>query len=189
MRQQHKRLRKTEEFLKDLEMKRNMVKDLLGVIKQLQDHLCTQHQVISEQKFSCHNCGQYTIKQDLVQKELTLLHHELQRMIQSNRRISVSGIPADRIYNLATRTYSVCEEHAEMHMQSRNRRSSCQHSEDSADSDDNEIMEGPLMVSNALTVDLNISFQLKAGKLFRIMFIHKNTYLPVVNDAVKNGHA
>lgn len=194
LRQQHKRLRKTEEFLKDLEMKRNMVKDLLGVIKQLQDHLCTQHQVISEQKFSCHNCGQYTIKQDLVQKELTLLHHELQRMIQSNRRISVSGIPADRIYNLATRTYSVCEEHAEMHMQSRNRRSSCQHSEDSADSDDNEIMEGPLMC--ALNVIMGIRRRRKATQSMKTkktpgkekLKLAKSNSNPLSSDSNKLSH-
>ena len=69
-------------------------------------------------------------------------------MIQSNRRISVSGIPSERIYNLATRTYTVCEEHLKMHMQSRNRRSVCQHPDDNTDSsDDDEIIQGPLAVS------------------------------------------
>lgn len=129
-----------------------MVQDLLDVIKQLQNHLHTQHQAISEQQFSCHNCGQYTIKQYLVEKELMLLHHELQRMIASKRRISVSGIPAERIYNLATRTYSVCEEHREMHSLHNRRRSMCQqHSEDAADSDDSDDpIDGPLMVSTGL---------------------------------------
>ena len=148
LRQQHQRLRKTEEFLKELEMKQKMIQDLLGVIQQLQSHLHTQHQAISQQQFSCRNCAQYKVKQDLVQKELTLLHYELQRMIQSNRRISVSGIPSERIYNLATRTYTVCEEHREMHKQTRNRRSVCQHPDDSTDSsDDDEIIQGPLAVS------------------------------------------
>ena len=145
--QQNKRLRKTDEFLEDLQMKHRMVNDLIGVIQQLQDHLSTQHQAISDQKFSCSNCEQYTMKQDLVQKELTLLHHELKRMIQSKQRISISGIPAERIYNLATRTYSVCEEHREMHMQSRNRHSFCQHPEDSSDTDDSEIIQGSLLVN------------------------------------------
>ena len=68
-------------------------------------------------------------------------------MIGSNRRISISGIPAERIFNLATRTYSVCEEHREMHMQSRNRRSLCQHPEDSSDTDESEIIQGSLLVN------------------------------------------
>lgn len=148
LRQQSKCLRKTDEFMKDLQMKHKMVTDLIGVIRQLQDHLSTQHQAISEQQFSCScNCEQYTMKQDLVQKELTLLHHELKRMTESNRRISISGIPAERIYNLATRTYSVCEEHREMHTQSRNRHSFCQHPEDSSDADDAEIIQGSLLVN------------------------------------------
>ena len=148
LKQQSKHLRKTDEFMKDLQMKHKMVTDLIGVIQQLQDHLSTQHQAISEQQFSCScNCEQYTMKQDLVQKELTLLHHELKRMIGSNRRISISGIPAERIFNLATRTYSVCEEHREMHMQSRNRRSLCQHPEDSSDTDESEIIQGSLLVN------------------------------------------
>jgi len=132
-------------------MKQNMVQELLDVIQHLQNHLHTQHQAISQQQFSCQNCGQYRIKQDLVEKELTLLHHELQRMIQGNRRISISGIPAERIYNLATRTYTVCEEHREMHARSRNRRSMCQHPEDPADSDDSDDhLDRPLMVSSVL---------------------------------------
>lgn len=155
LRQQHKRLRKTEEFLKDLQMKQKMIQDLLNVIKELQNHLHTQHQAISQEQVSCHNCGQYMIKQDLVLKELTLLHHELERMIQSKRRISISGIPSERIYNLATRTYTVCEEHKEMHARSRNRRSSCQHPEDQAESDENDDhIEGPLMC--ALNVIIGI---------------------------------
>ncbi|XP_015769700.1 PREDICTED: uncharacterized protein LOC107348191 isoform X1 [Acropora digitifera] len=154
LKQQSKRLRKTDEFMKDLQMKHKMVTDLIGVIQQLQDHLSTQHQAISEQQFSCScNCEQYTMKQDLVQKELTLLHHELKRMIGSNRRISISGIPAERIFNLATRTYSVCEEHREMHTQSRNRHSFCQHPEDSSDTDDSEIIQGSLLcVLNVIIV-------------------------------------
>ena len=153
LRQQHQRLRKTEEFLKELEMKQKMIQDLLGVIQQLQSHLQSQHQAISQQQFSCRNCVQYKVKQDLVQKELTLLHYELQRMIQSNRRISVSGIPSERIFNLATRTYDVCEEHKEMHMQSRNRRSVCQHPDDYTDSsDDDEIIQGPLAVSTCTII-------------------------------------
>lgn len=147
--QQKQRLRKTEEFLKELQMKQKMIQDLLDVIKQLENHLLKQHQDISRQHFSCQNCGQYTIKRDLVQKELTLLHHELERMIQNrNKRISISGIPSERIYNLATRTYSVCEEHREMHLRSRNRRSVCQHPEETVDSDDSDDhIEGPLMVT------------------------------------------
>ena len=130
-------------------MKQKMIQDLLDVIKQLQNHLLKQHQYISRQQFSCQNCGQYTMKQDLVQKELTLLHHELERMSQfRNRRISISGIPSERIYNLATRTYSVCEEHREMHLRSRRRRSVCQqHQDETMDSDDSDDhIEGPLMV-------------------------------------------
>lgn len=124
-----------------------MIQNLLAVIKQLQNHLLNQHQYISGQKFSCQNCGLYTLKQDLVQKELTLLHYELERMSQTrNRRISISGIPSERIYNLATRTYSVCEEHREMHLDSKRRQSMCQHSEETMDSDDNDHIEGPLMV-------------------------------------------
>lgn len=153
LRQQSHRLRKTEEFLKELEMKQKMVQDLLGVTQQLQNHLHTQHQAISQAQFSCRNCEQYTIKKDLVQKELTLLHYELQRMIQSNRRISVSGIPSERIFNLATRTYTVCEEHREMHLQSRRRRSVCHHPEDTMDSEDNDDpIQGPLMCAfNVIT--------------------------------------
>ena len=129
-------------------MKHKMVTDLIGVIQQLQDHLSTQHQAISEQQFSCScNCEQYTMKQDLVQKELTLLHHELKRMIESKRRISVSGIPSERIYNLANRTYSVCEEHREMHTQSRNGHSICQHPQHSLDTDDSEIIQGSVLVN------------------------------------------
>ena len=136
-------------------MKQKMIQDLLNVIKELQNHLHTQHQAISQEQVSCHNCGQYMIKQDLVLKELTLLHHELERMIQSKRRISISGIPSERIYNLATRTYTVCEEHKEMHARSRNRRSSCQHPEDQAESDENDDhIEGPLMVS----IDCSLGF-------------------------------
>lgn len=133
-------------------MKQKMIRDLLDVIEELQNHLHKQHQDITEQLFSCQNCGQYKIKQDLVNKELTLLHHELARMSQNrNRRISISGIPAERIYNLATRTYSVCEEHREMHLGSRRRQSVCQHPEEKADSDDSvDHIEGPLMVSSRL---------------------------------------
>lgn len=147
LRQKRQQLRKTAEFLKDLEMKQKMIRDLLDVIEELQNHLHKQHQDITEQLFSCQNCGQYKIKQDLVNKELTLLHHELARMSQNrNRRISISGIPAERIYNLATRTYSVCEEHREMHLGSRRRQSVCQHPEEKADSDDSvDHIEGPLM--------------------------------------------
>lgn len=152
LRQKKQQLRKTEEFLKDLEMKQKMIKDLLDVIKELQNHLLKQHQDISEQQFTCQNCGQYKIKQDLVKKELTLLHHELERMSQNrSKRISISGIPSERIYNLATRTYSVCEEHKEMHLRSRNRQSVCQHPEEKADSDNSDDhIEGPLMVSSVL---------------------------------------
>lgn len=152
---QSQRLRKTEEFLKDLQMKQKMIQDLLGVIKQLQNHLLNQHQYISGQNFSCQNCGQYTMKQDLVQKELTLLHHELERMSQNrSRRISFSGIPSERIYNLATRTYTVCEEHREMHLRSKRRQSMCQHSEETMDSDENDHIEGPLLC--ALNVIIGI---------------------------------
>ncbi|KAL9974454.1 hypothetical protein ACROYT_G011486 [Oculina patagonica] len=156
LRQKKQRLRKTEEFLKDLEMKQKMIQNLLDVIKQLQNHLLKQHQDISQQLFSCQNCDQYTIKQDLVQRELTLLHHELERMSQNrSRRISISGIPSERIYNLATRTYDVCAEHREMHLRSRNRRSVCQHPEEMVDSDDSdESIEGPLMC--ALNIVLSI---------------------------------
>ncbi|CAH3041134.1 unnamed protein product, partial [Pocillopora meandrina] len=155
LRKQSQRLRKTEEFLKDLEMKQKMIQNLLAVIKQLQNHLLNQHQYISGQKFSCQNCELYTLKQDLVQKELTLLHYELERMSQTrNRRISISGIPSERIFNLATRTYSVCEEHQEMHLDSKRRQSMCQHSEETMDSDDNDHIEGPLMC--ALNVIIGI---------------------------------
>lgn len=124
-----------------------MIKDLVDVIEELQNHLLKQHQDISVQPFTCRNCGQYKIKQDLVKKELTLLHHELERMSQNRSKgISISGIPSERIFNLATRTYSVCEEHREMHLHSRNRQSVCQHPEENVDSDDSHI-EGPLMVS------------------------------------------
>ena len=68
-------------------------------------------------------------------------------MIESKRRISISGIPSDRIHNLATRTYSVCKEHREMHMQSRNRHSFCQHPEHTLDTDDSEIIQGSLLVN------------------------------------------
>jgi len=137
-------------------MKQKMIKDLLDVIRELQNHLLKQHQDISEQLFTCQNCGQYKIKQDLVKKELTLLHHELERMSQNrSKRISMSGIPSERIYNLATRTYSVCEEHREMHLRSRNRQSVCQHPEEKADSDDSvDHIEGPLMC--ALNVIIGI---------------------------------
>ena len=132
-------------------MKQKLVQDLLNVIQHLQNHLHTQHQAICQEQFSCHNCGQYRIKQDLVEKELTLLHHELQRMIQGNRRISISGIPIERIYNLAARTYTVCEEHREIHAHSKNRRSMCQHPEDSADAEDNDDhLDGPILVSTVL---------------------------------------
>ena len=133
-------------------MKQTMIRALLGVIKELQDHLLKQHQDISEQLFSCQNCGQYKIKQDLVEKELTLLHHELARMSQNrSKRISISGIPSERIYNLATRTYSVCEEHREMHLRSRKKQSVCQHPEEIAGSNDSvDHIEGSLMVSSLL---------------------------------------
>ena len=142
-------------------MKQKMIQNLLAVIKQLQNHLLNQHQYISGQKFSCQNCELYTLKQDLVQKELTLLHYELERMSQTrNRRISISGIPSERIFNLATRTYSVCEEHREMHLHSKRRQSMCQHSEETMDSDDNDHIEGPLMVKSfifsfQITIDCN----------------------------------
>ena len=130
-------------------MKQKMIKDLVDVIEELQNHLLKQHQDISVQPFACQNCGQYKIKQDLVKKELTLLHHELERMSHNrSKRISISGIPSERIFNLATRTYSVCEEHREMHLRSRKRQSVCQHPEENADSDDSvDHIEGPLMVS------------------------------------------
>ena len=152
LRQKGQQLRKTGEFLKDLEMKQKMIKDLLDVIKELQNHLVKQHQDISEQSFTCQNCGQYKIKQDLVKKELTLLHHELERMSQNrSKRISISGIPSERIYNLASRTYSVCEEHRDMHLRSRKKPSVCQHPEENADSDDSvDHIEGPLMVSSII---------------------------------------
>ena len=137
-------------------MKQKMIQDLLGVIKQLQNHLLNQHQYISGQNFSCQNCGQYTMKQDLVQKELTLLHHELERMSQNrSRRISFSGIPSERIYNLATRTYTVCEEHREMHLRSKRRQSMCQHSEETMDSDENDHIEGPLLVRSLFFIVLH----------------------------------
>lgn len=146
LRQQHKQLRKTEEFLKELEMKQKMVQDLLNVIDQLQNHLLTQHQAITQEQVSCHNCGQYNIKRDLLFKELTLLHHELERMIKSNRRISISGIPTERIYNLATRICFACEEHKEMHKHNKRRQSFCQHPENLTESDEgDDYIEGPLM--------------------------------------------
>lgn len=149
MRQKHNQLRKTEEFLKELEMKQKMVQDLLNVIEQLQNHLHTQHQAITQEQVSCHNCEQYNMKRDLLFKELTLLHHELVRMIKSNRRISFSGIPTERIYNVATRTYTVCEEHKEMHSEHNKRRQSfCQHPDNFTESDEgDDYIEGPLMVS------------------------------------------
>ena len=133
-------------------MKQEMIQKLLDVIKQLQNHLLKQHQDISQQQFSCQNCGQYKVKQDLVQRELTLLHHELERMSQNRgRRISISGIPSERIFNLATRTYDVCAEHREMHLRSRSRRIVCQHPDEAVDSDDrDDHIEGPLMVTAVL---------------------------------------
>ena len=150
-------MRKTEEFLKELEMKQKMVQDLLNVIEQLQNHLVTQHEAITQEQVSCGNCGQYNIKQDLVLKELTLLHHELKRMIKSNRRISFSGIPTERIYNVATRTYTVCEEHKEMHSEHNKRRQSfCQHPDNMTESDEgDDYIEGPLMVSIHPPLDLH----------------------------------
>ena len=129
-------------------MKQKMVQDLLNVIDQLQNHLLTQHQAITQEQVSCHNCGQYNIKRDLLFKELTLLHHELERMIKSNRRISISGIPTERIYNLATRICFACEEHKEMHKHNKRRQSFCQHPENLKESDEgDDYIEGPLMVS------------------------------------------
>lgn len=129
-------------------MKQKMVQDLLNVIDQLQNHLLTQHQAITQEQVSCHNCGQYNIKRDLLFKELTLLHHELERMIKSNRRISISGIPTERIYNLATRICFACEEHKEMHKHNKRRQSFCQHPENLTESDEgDDYIEGPLMVS------------------------------------------
>lgn len=163
-------------------MKQKMIQNLLAVIKQLQNHLLNQHQYISGQKFSCQNCELYTLKQDLVQKELTLLHYELERMSQTrNRRISISGIPSERIFNLATRTYSVCEEHREMHLDSKRRQSMCQHSEETMDSDDNDHIEGPLMVKSFI-----FSFQITIdciGTKFTLIFVnslqtHNVLFLP-----------
>ena len=88
-------------------MKQKMVQDLLNVIEQLQNHLLTQHEAITQEQVSCRNCGQYNIKQDLVLKELTLLHHELKRMIKSNRRISFSGIPVSYTHLTLPTIYSV----------------------------------------------------------------------------------
>ena len=129
-------------------MKQKMVQDLLNLIEQLQNHLLTQQEAITQEQVSSHNCGQYNIKQDLMLKELTLLHHELERMIKSNRRISFSGIPTERIYNVATRTYTVCEEHKEMHTEHNKRRLSfCQHPDMTESDEGGDYIEGPLMVS------------------------------------------
>lgn len=165
-------------------MKQKMIQNLLGVIKQLQNHLLKQHQDISQQLFSCQNCDQYKIKQDLVQKELTLLHHELERMSQNrSRRISISGIPSERIYNLATRTYDVCAEHREMHLRSRNRRSVCQHPEETVDSDDSdENIEGPLMVTAVLQFSYLICYKILLSYIFFLDILFVASYVTCVSS-------
>ena len=148
LRQQKRRLRKTEDFIRDLKVKQKMIQDLLGIIEHLQEHLHSQHQAICQRKHTCNNCDQYRTHKDIIQNDLTLLHYELEKMVWGNRRISFSGIPSDRIYHLARRTYAVYERHKRMHKRRRtSRRQDCSSSSgDDSDSDFSDAMEGPLVV-------------------------------------------
>ena len=146
LQQKKRHLRKTEEFVRDLVEKQKMVNHLLGVVEQLQAHM-KNHWNFCQQELNCLKCEKPQIQQDLIQKELELLHYELKRMIQSNRRISFSGIPTERIYNLAGRAYTVCEDHVKMHQEAKRRKSCLQLNEDteSDDSADDDLV-GPLQV-------------------------------------------
>ena len=95
-----------------------MIEELLDFMNKLQDYLHKQHQAISRH-LPYQNCQPCTMKGDLVQKEFNPLRLKLQWMKQS-RRISYSTIPSEETRNLADRIYSLCEEHRELHLHSRN---------------------------------------------------------------------
>lgn len=99
-------------------MKQKMIEELLDFLNKLQDYLHQQHQTISRH-LSCQNCQPCSMKGDLVQKEFNPLLLKLQWMKES-RRISYSEIPSEKVRNLADRIYSLCEEHRELHLHSRN---------------------------------------------------------------------
>ena len=141
-------LRKTKDFIKDLQAKERMVKYLLGVVEHLQNHLSTHHSGFCQKGTKCQHCPRVGLKKDLIQNELALLHHELQRVITAgNRRISVYGIPTDRIYSIAERTYTVCEEHKELHQQVRSRKCSDTTNGSWDEDEDDERIEKSLKVN------------------------------------------
>ncbi|KAK3738879.1 hypothetical protein QZH41_014658, partial [Actinostola sp. cb2023] len=110
-----KTLRKTNEFLKDLELKEDTVKRLKSIIEKLQDKLHIKHMNFCQEHLKCTNCEKTALMRELLEKDLSLLHHELVNMIRGSRRLSVSGIPTERMYDLAERAYSICEEHKRFH--------------------------------------------------------------------------
>lgn len=46
-------------------------------------------------------------------------------MLKDDRKLSVIGIPTDKIYNLAERTYGICEDHNKMHSEIKNIKRRC----------------------------------------------------------------
>ena len=149
---QKSRLRKTEDFIKDMQAKNQMVNHLLGVVKHLQEHLSTNHTGFCQKGTNCEHCPRVGLKKDLIQNELALLQHELQKMIAGNRRISVSGIPTDRIYNIAERTYTICEEHKALHEQAKFKKCAATDSSSWEEDEDDMRIEKSLKVLHEFAV-------------------------------------
>lgn len=110
-----------------------------------------KHMTFCEERLGCLNCEKTALMRELLEKDLSLLHHELLNMIRGSRRLSISGIPHDRIYDLAERAYSVCEEHKKFHdkvvkMSKVSRRCSMELLDDMDSDSDSNMSEDPLQV-------------------------------------------
>ncbi|XP_048576513.1 uncharacterized protein LOC116602146 [Nematostella vectensis] len=110
-----KNLRKLDVLLKDLKLMQETIATLIDVIGTLRGHLKNRDISFCPDTFNCSECEKTQIKQDLILKELELLNYELVKMQGAEQKVPISGIPTERIYNLAERAYNVCEEHKKMH--------------------------------------------------------------------------
>jgi hypothetical protein len=101
--------------VKDIQFKEDTVKRLKEIVEKLQTKLQADYFNFCKEDLDCSNCEKTKTKQELLEKDLSLLHYALDKMLHGNRRLSVSGIPTERIYELADRAYGICEDHKKMH--------------------------------------------------------------------------
>ena len=146
LQQRRKNLQKTS----DIKESEKVVNHLLGVVDKLQTHI-SDHWNFCQQGQNCGDCDKSKLQQDLIMGELALLHYQLGQMTSGRRRMSLSGVSHERIYRLAERTFSVCEEHRKMHQMVRRKSCASLNDLDSCDDSSEDEFIGPIQVNRYST--------------------------------------